>query len=81
MQFSYIDYYIPLNVLCQDPESKKTEAKASRISKACDFFMSSIDFGADVWYNECKAFIIIYLNALADTQNKVLLPAYRAIIP
>ena len=34
-----------------------------------------------IWYNECKTFIIIYLNALADTQNKVLLPAYRAIIP
>ena len=33
------------------------------------------------WYNECKAFIILYLNALADTQIFDLLPAYRAIIP
>ena len=28
-----------------------------------------------------KAFIIYYLNALADTQIGDLLPAYRAIIP
>jgi len=34
-----------------------------------------------MWYNERKAFIIFYLNALADTQISDSLPAFRAIMP
>ena len=37
----------------------------SIIKQYFSFFM---DKRRKTWYNECKAFILFYLNALADTQ-------------
>ena len=47
-----------------------------------EYFFSdrNFDIVLIICYNKRKAFIIIYLNVLADTQIKDLLPAYRTII-
>ena len=45
------------------------------------FFPFALMKCKDYGIMNANAFIIFYLNALADTQIKDLLPAYRAIIP